>query len=342
MLRLSLIIPTYNRPKDIMRLLKNLNLQTRKPDEVIIVDASDTEETKMLVEYNKEEFTYPISYYSHEKGLTRQRNFGVSKARYDIIGFSDDDSLYAPDFMARINAIFERDQTNEIGGASGLIFNVGPSNILAIDDYLRNDPKEAEVSAFMERFVNIGKDTWSTRLRKGLERVVFLQKAKEGTFCAIRCRFYGIRQSFAGTKTVDFLRGIAFYRKKVFEQVLYADFFEGYGFAEDVHFSLQVGKRWKLMVDGEAFSYHLHSPSGRPDLFKVGIMSTRNYFYIFRTYSKRGILEYIMFWYYFILNALLDFSAIVLLRNSDKIIRLFMGRCYGGILVVRDSFKRRA
>jgi len=90
-----------------MRLLKNLNLQIRRPDEVIIVDASDTEETKMLVEQNREGFAYPVSYYAHEKGLTRQRNFGISKANYEIIGFSDDDSLYAPDFMSRIMDIFE-------------------------------------------------------------------------------------------------------------------------------------------------------------------------------------------------------------------------------------------
>lgn len=341
-MKLSLIIPTYNRPKDIMRLLKNLNLQTKKPDEVIIVDASDTDETKILVEQNMKEFTYPVSYYRHEKGLTRQRNFGISKAKYEIIGFSDDDSLYAPDFMARIIVIFEGDETSEIGGASGLIFNVGPSSIPLIDDYLSNDPKEAEFSAFMERFIKTGVDTWRTRLRKGLERVVFLQKVKEGTFCPIRCRFYGIGQPFAGTKTVDYLRGIAFYRKKVFEQVQYSDFFAGYGFGEDVHFSLQVAKRWKLIEAGEAFSYHLYAPSGRPDLFKVGIMSTRNYFYIFRTYKKRGILEYVMFWYFFILNAMLDFSAIVLLRNAGEITRLFMGRCYGGIMVVRDSLRRSA
>lgn len=340
-MKLSLIIPTYNRPKDIMRLLRNLNLQNNKPDEVIIVDASDTEETKMLVEKNKEGFDYPVSYYSHEKGLTRQRNFGIEKARYEIIGFSDDDSLYAPDFMARIIGIFEKDKAGEIGGASGLIFNVGPSNIQIIDDYLRNDPKEAEFSAFMERFINIGKNTWSLRVRKGLERVVFLQAAKEGTFCPIRCRFYGIEKPFAGTKTVDYLRGIAFYRKKVFEQAHYSDFFEGYGFGEDVHFSLQVGKRWKLIETGEAFGYHLHAPSGRPNLFKVGIMSTRNNFYIFRTHKKRGILEYLMFWYFFILNAMLDFSAIVLLRNAGEITRLFMGRCYGGIMVVRDSLRKK-
>jgi len=32
-----------------------------------------------------------------------------------------------------------------------------------------------------------------------------------------------------------------------------------------------------------------------------------------------------MFWYFFVLNALLDFSSVVLLRNVGEITRLFMG-----------------
>jgi len=324
-----------------MRLLTNLNLQTRKPDEVIIVDASDTEETKVLVEHNKKGFAYPISYYSHEKGLTRQRNFGIGKAQYEINGFSDDDSLYEMDFMARIVAIFERDQTSEIGGASGLIFNVGPSNIPLIDEYLKNDPTGAEFSSFMKRFANRGQDTWRSRLRKCLERVVFLQGAREGTFSPVRCRFCSIEKPFAGAREVDYLRGIAFYRKKVFEHIQYSDFFKGYGFAEDIHFSLQVGKTWKLIMVGETFSYHLHAPSGRPDLFRVGIMYTKNYFYIFKTYRKRNIIEYVFFWYFFSLNTLLDVAPIFLLKNAGDRLRFFVGRFFGGLMVLRDSLKRR-
>ena len=128
-MKLSLIIPTYNRPNDIMRLLRNLNHQNKKPDEVIIVDASDTDKTKQIIESNKKCFAYPLSYYGHAKGLTRQRNFGISKAHYEIIGFTDDDSLFEPDYLARIVGIFENDKAEEIGGASGITFDVGPSNI---------------------------------------------------------------------------------------------------------------------------------------------------------------------------------------------------------------------
>jgi len=329
-MKLSLIIPTYNRPHDIARLLRNLNLQIRKPDEVIIVDASETTETKVFVESSLEEFAFPVHYYSHEKGLTRQRNFGVEKARHDIIGFSDDDTIYSTDFMTRILAVFDNDRARRIGGVSGLIFNVMPSNIQIIDDYLRNGSKKAEFAAFMKCFINSGKDNWRTVLRKGLERIVFLQKAREGTFCPVRCRFYGIEKPFAGTRAVDYLRGIAFYRKEVFEHVKYSEFFEDYGFGEDVHFSLQVGKRWKLVEVGEAFGYHLHAASGRPDLFKIGYMHARNYFYIFKTYENRNILSYFVFWYFFYMSAILEFLPALVGKSSLHRTTLFLGRIYGG------------
>jgi hypothetical protein len=183
----------------------------------------------------------------------------------------------------------------------------------------------------MKRFINIEKDSCSKRLRKGLERIFFLQKGKEGTFCPIRCRFYGIEKPFAGAKTVDFITGIGFYRKKVFDQVQYSDFFQGYGLAEDVHFALQVGKLYQLMVEGEAICYHLHAPSGRPDLFKFGYMSSVNFFFIFKTYKKRNLMSYFIFWYFFGVSALLDFLPALVGKNSSYRAKLFLGRIYGGV-----------
>jgi glycosyltransferase involved in cell wall biosynthesis len=329
MLRLSLIIPTYNRPKDIMRLLRNLNLQTRKPDEVIIVDASDTEETKMLVEHNKEEFTYPISYYSHEKGLTRQRNYGVSKARYDIVGFTDDDSLFEPDYFARILNIFEKDLTKEIGGASGSIVVIDHTKITVIDERLREIVRKEEFSTLMKDFFSATLTTHRPKMRQRIEKILFMHSVKEGTYCSTNGRFCFLKTLFRGQKVVDFLPGIAFYRKDIFNSVRYSDFFQGYSFGEDVHFSLQVGKRYSLLVDGEAVCYHLHAPSGRPDLFKIGYMYSRNHFYIFKTYKKHNKIDYFIFWYSFCLNAILDVMPAFIGKNSVDRFKLFFGQIYG-------------
>ena len=329
-MKLSLIIPTYNRPHDIARLLRNLNLQIRKPDEVIIVDASETSETRLFVENNMDGFAYPVSYYSHEKGLTRQRNFGISKAQYEIIGFTDDDSLFEPDYFLRIIAIFEKDTENKIGGAAGFIVQVDHAKILEIDSRLGKISGKEDFSGLMQAYFAPHLIMQRSKARKWVDRILFLHSDSEGTYCSSKGRFHYLKEPFSGQKAVDFLQGIAFYRKEVFDHVKYSEFFEGYGFGEDVHFSLQVGKRYKLMVDGEAMSYHLHTPSARPDLFRIGYMHARNHFFIFKTYKERNMLNHLVFWYFFCVNAILEFIPALAGKNSLHRINLFLGRMYGG------------
>ena len=329
-MKLSLVIPTYNRPKDIDRLLFNLNLQDRKPDEVIIVDASETNETNLLVDSKIHAFAYPVSYYRHEKGLTRQRNYGISKAKYEIIGFTDDDSLFEPDYFSRIMELYEKDTSKEIGGVAGFIIQVEHSQIIEIDGRLNNVVKKEDFSDLMKEFFFKFPTLHRSKMRERIEKLL-LMHSEEGTYCAGKGRFYCLRTLFRGQKTVDFLQGIAFYRKEVFDAVKYSEFFQGYGFGEDVHFSLQVGKQYKLMVDGEAMSYHLHAPSGRPDIYWIGYMHARNHFYIFKNYEERNILNHFVFFYFFCLNAILDVLPAIIGKNSLYRIRMFVGRINGVI-----------
>ena len=44
--KISVIIPTKDRTEDVIRCLKSISIQTVLPDEVVIVDSSDTEELK--------------------------------------------------------------------------------------------------------------------------------------------------------------------------------------------------------------------------------------------------------------------------------------------------------
>lgn len=338
-MRLSLIIPTYNRPKDIMRLLKNLNLQTKKPDEVIIVDASDTEETKQIIESNKEQFACPVSYYRHEKGLTRQRNFGVSQAQYEIIGFTDDDSLFEPDYMARIIRIFEKDKAGEIGGAAGFIVGVDYSKIHVIDERLRDISTKEDFSNLMKEYFPATLTITRSTMRERTEKILFMHSDTEGTYCPKKGRFYYLRTLFRGQKVVDFLQGIAFYRKDIFSSVKYSEYFRGYSFGEDVHFSLQVGKRYSLIVDGEAICYHLHAPAGRPNLFKIGSMYSRNHFYIYKTYKKRNVINYFIFWYFYCLRATLEVLPAFVGKNSTDRLKLFFGQIYGGLICLLVNSK---
>ena len=89
----SLIICTYMRPEPLLDLLKSVQEQTLYPDEILIVDGSLDNKTEVILkENNIKKLKY---FYVEEKdrGLTRQRNYGISKvdANSQIVCFLDDD-----------------------------------------------------------------------------------------------------------------------------------------------------------------------------------------------------------------------------------------------------------
>jgi len=88
----SVIIPTYNRPKQISRCLKSLNNQLLNYHEweVIVVDDGSREDIKTMIE------NLPLNYscvyfYQENSGPATARNSGVSRATGRYLVFIDDD-----------------------------------------------------------------------------------------------------------------------------------------------------------------------------------------------------------------------------------------------------------
>ncbi|MCD6411132.1 MAG: glycosyltransferase [Thermoplasmata archaeon] len=83
----SIIITVKNEAKNIADLLNSLLVQ-EKPFEIIVVDAKSTDNTRDILEKfaktNKE-----IKFFIHGGSRGEGRNFGVSKAKGDIIAFID-------------------------------------------------------------------------------------------------------------------------------------------------------------------------------------------------------------------------------------------------------------
>lgn len=93
---ISVIIPTYNREKTIIRSLMSVLNQTYKDIEVIVVDDCSTDNTKEVVEQVNDS---RVRYACLEKnsGACVARNFGVEIARGDIIAFQDSDDEWFPE-----------------------------------------------------------------------------------------------------------------------------------------------------------------------------------------------------------------------------------------------------
>ncbi len=107
MSKISVIIPTCNRPELLPRAVKSVLNQTFNDFEVIVVDDGD----KISAEKAMAQFSdQRIKYIKHEKrkGGGAARNTGLRNSQGDYIAFLDDDDEYLPDKLETVIWNYER------------------------------------------------------------------------------------------------------------------------------------------------------------------------------------------------------------------------------------------
>ena len=117
MLTISVVIPSYRRPKDLARCLDALKKQKRPADEILVVVRDTDTETWTFVQTLNPEFLPLRTATVSVSGVVAAMNAGMDAACGDIIAFTDDDAAPHTDWLERIEAHFLSD-TN-IGGVGG-------------------------------------------------------------------------------------------------------------------------------------------------------------------------------------------------------------------------------
>lgn len=147
---LSIIIPTYNRPKKIENCLKSIlkNNCKKFKIELIIVDQSKRNKTKNII---KNKFPSVNYYKIKKKGSSRARNFGIKKSKGKILAFTDDDCIVAKNWINNIYNAFLKNE--KIAGLFGKVLPYKPS--LYKDKYcpslfLRNNDYSINHSNFLQ------------------------------------------------------------------------------------------------------------------------------------------------------------------------------------------------
>jgi glycosyltransferase involved in cell wall biosynthesis len=115
--RLSIILPTFNRVSALRHALAALLDQTAPPDtyEVIVVDNNCDDGTTELLESIADTRVRRLR--ESRQGLSHARNTGIAAARGDIIAFTDDDVVAAPDWVQTIVASLDsRPDVDGVGG----------------------------------------------------------------------------------------------------------------------------------------------------------------------------------------------------------------------------------
>jgi glycosyltransferase involved in cell wall biosynthesis len=100
---LSLVIPVYNEQDHLKDCLDSVALQTRMPDEVIVIDNNSTDKSAEIAK--KYKFVKVVT--EKKQGVVHARDKGFSQARGDIIGRIDSDTRLEPDWAEKVMVIFD-------------------------------------------------------------------------------------------------------------------------------------------------------------------------------------------------------------------------------------------
>ncbi|MFK5983536.1 MAG: glycosyltransferase [Flavobacteriaceae bacterium] len=296
-----LIVCTYMRPKPLLALLKSVKKQTLYPSQIIIVDGSTNNLTKEAIEKNG---FNNLEYYlveEKDRGLTKQRNIGIEKTGKNIavVCFLDDDTILEKEYFERIINTY-----------------IKYPDAIAVGGYITNEvewKKKTKPVLFdeFEKDGHIRKIGKRNLIRKRLGLLSdqepgimpFFSNGFPVSFLPPTDRIY---------KVEYFMGGVSSYKKNLFHQISFSNYFEGYGLYEDLDFCLRTSKIGKLYVNTAAKLAHHHEVAGRPNKYAYGSMVVRNGWYVWRIkYSKPS------------LKARFKWNAIVLLQIFLRGVNVF-------------------
>jgi GT2 family glycosyltransferase len=272
-MKFSLIVCTFMRAKPLLRLLKSVDNQTVYPDEILIIDGSLDNETKNVLSENEFKKLQYFLVSNENRGLTKQRNFGIDRVASDseVVCFLDDDTILENNYFEELLNTYKH--YPDAVGAGGYIAN--EINWQKAEDNYKPSIKEFYF------------DGW---VRKDGSRFVMRKKLNLDSDC-----LPGFLPAFSHGRSISFLPpsdkiyqveqlmgGVSSFKKSVFDKFSFSTYFEGYGLYEDADFSIRVAKSGKLFINTAAKLDHFHEESGRPNKYKYGKMVVRNGWYVWR------------------------------------------------------------
>lgn len=231
LLPVSALVPTLNRRDPLGRMLESLAQQSAQPAEMIVVDASPSDETKQLCETEIPGLLTKIVYLrATETGAAVQRNQAVAAASQEAVWFLDDDVLFEDDCL---KLLWEAIGTDErLGGVNALITN---------QHYY--PPGRVSRTVF--------------RLLHGSDEASYAGKCIGPALNLLP----EDRPDLPEVVSVEWLNtGCTLYRREALPDPVFAPHFKGYSYLEDVALSLTIGRKWKLANARQARIFHDTQP----------------------------------------------------------------------------------
>ncbi len=114
-MKTSLVATVSNEEKTIDLFLKSISSQTKKPDEIIIVDAGSTDKT--ITKIKNWQKRLPIKLIiKPDANRSQGRNIAIKNAKYQIIAISDAGCILDPNWLEKITKPLQKRQNFAIAG----------------------------------------------------------------------------------------------------------------------------------------------------------------------------------------------------------------------------------
>jgi GT2 family glycosyltransferase len=306
------------RPVPLLNLLNSVKVQTLYPNEILIIDGSTNDETRAIIAQNSfQNLTY-FQVSEADRGLTKQRNYGISKVSNDIdvICFLDDDTILETDYFKELITTYS-------------IF----PDALGVGGYITNEVQWEKVEEnYVPKKDEFYFDGWKRKESKRfiIRKKLGLDSNKPPGFMPEFSNGRGVGYLPPSAKIYQvehFKGGVASYRKEIFGRFQFSSYFEGYGLYEDADFTLRISKIGNLYFNSNARLAHYHNVSGRPDKFNYGKMVVRNGWYVWRVNFPNPSLKARVKWnlIFFILSFIL-LGNVLTKPNKRATINEFAGR----------------
>lgn len=283
---ISVVLATKNRFHDIIKCIDSILDQTRLPDEIVIIDASDTQELNLKIKEFRSEKTKII--YVHTKpGMCYQRNIGIEKSYGDIVFILDDDTILEKNFIKEIVKIFEKDKYKKIGGVQGDVTNMlNYSGIL---------------------------DAIYIPIHTVLSEIFFLSTVGDGKF-----RLSGFQACPWGVNKVlkvDYLSGCtSAYRREVLNEF---KFDENLHNMTDVDLSYRISRKYQNVYTPHAKLIHNVSPGGRATLFMRKKRRIQDHYYLFKKNIPQTFKHKFAFYMSIIGLFMVEMMNTLITRNAE-------------------------
>ena len=317
------------RPQPLLTLLQSVEKQTLYPNEILIIDGSTNDETKEILDKNKFQNIAYHKVSAEDRGLTKQRNYGIALVgeSIDFIFFLDDDTVLKVNYFEEIIKTYE----------------LHP-DALGVGGYICNESIWKEVNKeYLPKINEFCYDNWVTKessrfiLRKilGLDSNVppgYLPEFSHGRntgFLPPSGKIYPVEQ---------LMGGVSSFKKTVFKEIQFSTYFDGYGLYEDADFTLRLSKKGPLYINTAAQLYHYHDPSGRPNQYNYGKMVIRNGWYVWRVkYPNPSLSSRIKWNSINMILLLIRFFNIFDNKKKQEAFTETLGRLVGMVTILYDK-----